>query len=162
MLSSDDSGNYRTGTFFYQGQTGSQGMIFTPYGLIHNPPDNSMAILFSQNGQDSNSIAIVDDPINRIKNLAKGEVGIANYGTGTNVICKANGDVDVTGTNDVNITLPAANSVNITIDTMTAVIDASGITITNGDVVADGISLKTHTHPIVGGSSAPGPTGAPT
>ena len=31
-----------------------------------------------------------------------------------------------------------------------------------GDIVSDGISLESHTHPINSGSSAPGPTGAPT
>ena len=33
--------------------------------------------------------------------------------------------------------------------------------ITKGDVIADTISLKTHEHPILSGSSAPGPTGVP-
>ena len=103
--------------------------------------------------------AIVDDPKNRFKNLAKGEVCVGNYLTGANVVFRANGDIEIVGDNDIKITVPDANEVNITIDTMVCKIDSAGIDITNGDVVADGISLKTHVHSGVqsGGSN----TGAP-
>lgn len=160
LLSSDDSGSYRRGTFFYQGQTGSKAVIFTPYGLCSRPPDEAMAIILSQNGQDSNGIAFVDDPLNRFKDLEKGEVAIGNYLTGSRVVFKENGDIDITANADINIALTGAAT--ITAGSMVCVINSDGIDITDGDVVADGISLKTHTHPITSGSSAPGPTGAPT
>lgn len=39
---------------------------------------------------------------------------------------------------------------------------SGGLANTGGDIVSDSISLENHTHPINSGSSAPGPTGAPT
>lgn len=39
---------------------------------------------------------------------------------------------------------------------------SGGLVNAGGDIVSDGISLETHTHPINSGSSAPGPTGTPT
>lgn len=158
MVSSDDTGNYRFGQFFYQGQT-SKGQIFTPYGFYHNPPDNSLAIIFAQNGQDSNRIAMVSDPNNRKKNLAKGEAGIENAVTGSFVLMKEDGSIEVEAAGDVTIT--AAQNVTITADNVSfnltgtstftiggtsITIDSSGITVTGGDIVADGKSLKTHVH----------------
>ena len=61
------------------------------------------------------------------------------------------GGISITGSDG-----GAANMNNINI-----IINTGNITLTSGDVVADGISLKNHTHPINSGSSAPGPTGAP-
>jgi len=191
MVSSDDTGNYRSGQFFYQGQT-SKGQIFTPYGFIHNPPDNSLAILFSQNGQDSNTIAIVSDPKNRKKNLAKGEAGVENQLTSAYILFDEDGDVEintpvrdinvtaaqdvnVTATRDVaitagrdvtvsagrNVTITAADDITIAGDNLTfnitgnsifniggttITINSGGITVSGGDVIADGVSLKTHVH----------------
>lgn len=174
MVSSDDTGKLRFGQFFYQGQT-SKGQIFTPYGFYHNPPDDSLAIIFAQNGQDSNRIAMVSDPNKRKKNLAKGEAGIENAVTGSFVLMKEDGSIEIDSPDDVTIT--SAKSVTITADNVSfnltgtstftiggtsITIDANGITVTGGDIVADGISLKAHTHPITSGSSAPGPTGTPT
>lgn len=182
MVSSDDTGNFRFGQFFYQGQT-SKGQIFTPYGFYHNPPNDSLAIMFAQNGQDSNRIAMVSDPKNRKKNLAKGEAGIENAVTGSFVLMKEDGsiEIDAAGAVTVNagaeVTITAATNVTVTADNVSFIltgtstftiggtsitIDSSGITVTSGDIVADGISLKGHTHPITSGSSAPGPTGTPT
>ena len=47
----------------------------------------------------------------------------------------------------------AINKVQVTIGGMTMLVNSGGVTVTGGDVVADGISLKTHTH----GGVTPGP-----
>ena len=195
LISSDDSGDLRKGIFSYQGKQ-IKGTLFTPYGLLHNPPNSSLVITWSQNGQESNEIGIADDVKNRtLKSLQKGEVAVTNYLTGAYVLFKSDGNIDVVSPSDVNVTcvnanvtasndvtVSASNDVSVTasndvtisavnanvtassgasftIGSMSASIDSSGITVTNGDIVADGISLKTHVHTGVttGGSNTGGP-----
>ena len=50
-------------------------------------------------------------------------------------------------TNDGNAVLTLGTSCTVKIGGTTAVLSATGITITGGDVIADGISLKHHKHP---------------
>lgn len=150
MTSSDDSGNYRRGYYTYQGQEGGKGYIFTPYGFIHNPPDNSLALILSQNGQDSNSITMVDKPKTRKKNLSKGASGIENQTVGSYIVLE-NPDIEMHSPNDITITATDINitisgSITFTTGGASVTLDSSGITVTSGDVVADGISLKTHVH----------------
>jgi len=136
LISSDDSGKLRFGTFKYQGRTKDvKGNIFTPYGLMHNPPDNSMALMWSQNGQESNPITIVDDPNNRIlKNLAKGEVAVGNYLSGSYIHFKANGDILI---NNVN------GSTSILVKTNEIVMTATQVTVV-GDLRATGDIIDNH------------------
>ena len=49
----------------------------------------------------------------------------------------------------------------ITIGSTTFEFTSTGLLVTGGGVKANLIDLETHKHPIVGGSSAPGPTGTP-
>lgn len=82
LLSVDDSGGLRFGTVSMLGKT-QKVMIFSPYGLMHNPPTSSLSLVWSQQGQESNGIAMADDPNNRtLKDLKSGEVAIGNYITG--------------------------------------------------------------------------------
>lgn len=157
LLSSDDRGNFRSGSFTYQGQGSANGQIYTPYGFIHNPPDGSLAFMFSQNGQNSNLIAMVSDPKNRKKTLNKGEAGIENQVTGSYILMDSNGDVEINAPASVNIV--AATDLTVTIGAMVLTVNNSGINVTGGDIVADGVSLKSHVHSGVttGGSN----TGAP-
>lgn len=181
MTSSDDSFDNRRGVFQYQGQDGSLGTIITPYGHCSNPPNNSLAFIFSQNGQDSNAVALVDDPKNRFRNLKKGEVAVGNYTTRAKVLFDEGGnveidspDADVTITAGRDVVINAADDITIngdnlsfnitgtstfTIGGTSITIDSSGITVTSGDIVADGISLKSHLHTGVqaGGSNTGGP-----
>ena len=161
----DDTIDLRGGTLGYQGLA-QEGTLWTPYGLCHNPPVGSLAIVWAQNGQDSNAIGIADAPaIRTLRNLKSGEVGLANYLTGSYALFKENGDLDVTAVNaNVNI---VANNVNITltgaatftIGGTTITLSESGISVAGGDVTADGVSLKTHTHSGVQPGS--GNTGGP-
>lgn len=82
LLSVDDSGALRLGQVYSLGKN-QTAMIFSPYGLMHNPPENSLVIIWNQQAQDSNSIGIADDPNNRtLKDLSSGEVALGNYLTG--------------------------------------------------------------------------------
>lgn len=155
MTSSDDSGNLRFGRFKYQGRTSDvKGNIFTPYGLMHNPPDGSMAMIFSQNAQESNPITIVDDPNNRtLKNLAKGEVAVGNYLSGSYIHFLANGDILINNVSGNSSILVKTNEVVITATmvTVTGDLRVSGDAIdnfgTNSNNLADMRSIfNAHQH----------------
>jgi len=143
-----------------------------------------MGLVFLMRGNESNSIVIADDPKNRVKNLAEGEVGIANYQTGTHFIMKENGDWDIqvngnvnlTATGDANITVGGNCTINAedgeiflnspvirwrsgTIDINGVTVNNGDVNVTNGDVLAETISVQTHVH---GGVTAgSGSTGDP-
>ena len=89
--------------------------------------------------------------------MAKGECAIVNYLTGAHVYLKENGDIAINAPNNINVDLTGAATFNTGGATVT--IDSSGVTVTGGDVVADGVSLKTHVHG--GVDPGAGNTGAP-
>lgn len=118
------------------------------YGFTSVPLAGAEAVVVFVNGRRDHGLAVaVDDRSHRLTGLEQGEVAIYSE-TGSKVVLKANGDVEVT--------------------------PASGVVKVVGDVEADGISLKTHTHPgstlvttaTVGASATlgtiSGNTGAPT
>lgn len=75
-------------------------MLFTPYGLMHNPPENSMALVWSQQGHESNGIGMADDPANRtLKGLLPGEVAVGNYQTGAYILFDAQGSCKIHANN---------------------------------------------------------------
>ena len=112
--------------------------IVAGFGALNITPATDAGIsMQSDNGQ--NYIVIEDDIIK-----------IVTHGT-VSVEC-ATLNATVSGT--TNITCPSVN--------LTGNLNVTGnITVTSGDIVSDGKNLETHVHPILGGSSAPGPTGPP-
>lgn len=163
MVGSDDSGNFRTADLQYLGRT-TKGQLFSPYGLIVNPPANSMAVVLAQNAQESNLIALVDDPINRtIKNLKPGEVALSNYVAGQYVYFKENGDAEVKADKVVILvggTTVTIENGQITVDgadtTLNGNLQVNGNIMSTGNVDADGevtadasgtgVTLTGHTH----------------
>lgn len=119
LVSVDDSRNLRFGNMNFLGKN-QKGNVFSPYGLVHNPPVNSMGVIFALQGQESNLIGIFDDPKNRtLKNLKQGEIGLNNYITtdylyfdedGTLKV-KVTEDIDTDVGNDINTV--AGNDINI-------------------------------------------------
>ena len=92
LLATDDSGDMRIGTISAMGKEQSV-FLFTPYGVMSHPPNDSMVMLWNQQGHESNGIGIADDPTNRIlKDLAEGEFAVGNYLTGDYVLFNENGD----------------------------------------------------------------------
>jgi phage gp45-like len=92
LLSVDDSGDYQFMTVTTLGKT-QKVLSFKPYGLMSNPPADSIVSLLSQQGQESNGIGTADDPKNRpIKNMATGQVGLGNYITASYITFDENGD----------------------------------------------------------------------
>lgn len=183
LIASNDEKDILKATYSYLGKQ-VDGAYFVPYGLISRPPAGSIAMVFSQNGDQSKPIGIADSPKERgQRGNAEYETGLENYKTGNYIILKDNGDIDVISQNNVNvqtvadvnvnaggnitansggdvkvtasgditgnatnITLTASNGASFTIGSTSFTMGPSGLEITNGDVVADGISLKTHKH----------------
>lgn len=131
----DDSGNYRNAMISSLGKN-QKCQVLSPYGLCSNPPDNSLAALFNLQGIAANTIAIVDDPKNRKKNLAKGEVALYNYTSGSLIHLKEDGTVIIDNNSGSIVTLSPSGVVNIeasttNITSTTAVnIEAPTVTIT--------------------------------
>lgn len=90
----DDTGNFQRAAISTLGKE-QKVMVLTPYGLCSNPSDESLAITFNINGVAANTVAIIDDPKNRKKNLAKGEVALYNYETESIVYLKEDNSVVV-------------------------------------------------------------------
>ena len=148
LISSNDAGNLQQGVFTYMGST-PKGQIFVPYGVLMNPPAGSQMAVFAQNGNESNAIGFASDPNNRtLRNLAPGEYGISNYVTGSFVIFRANGDIEISSEADVaiskaaTVSVVAATAVSITAPQTTI---AGNVTI-NGNLVNNGITFGTHVH----------------
>ena len=156
LESSDDSGGTRRGTATWLGRSGQPIQLASLYGLVHNPPAGSQVLLLPQNGQESASIGLPDHPVLRpLKNLLEGEVAVINYLTGSYVLFKENGDIEVVTTagnlianiaGDMTATITGNMNATVTGNiTMTAaqinlngvIIDASGNITTPGIVTAD-------------------------
>jgi phage gp45-like len=95
LLSVDDSDNLRFGMISTLGKN-QKILIFSPYGLMHSPPADSMVLMWSQQGRESNGIGIADDPKNRtLKDLAEGEVALGNYLTGSYILFDQQGGCQI-------------------------------------------------------------------
>ena len=101
-----------------------------------------------------------------------GEIEASN--AGGSIILKPSGVIEATATTKMTFTAPLFEFIGAMVvqgalaiaGTFSKVgggaIQASGgFDVTSGDVTADSISLKTHTHNITSGSSSPGPTAGP-
>lgn len=114
ILSIDDSGDFQYGQVSYLGKE-HKVLIFYPYGLVGKPPADSMSLLWSQQGQESNGIGIAGDPKTRpLKDLKDGESALVNHVTGDYVYLKENGDLHAKVSGDL-IADVGGNSV-VTVD----------------------------------------------
>ena len=73
--------------------------VVYPYGLTANAPEGSLCVSWQVSGQESDRVAIADDPQNRPKDLEPGEVVVSNHLTKSEIRFKANGDIDITAPN---------------------------------------------------------------
>lgn len=139
LNSVDDSGNLRRGTASWLGRNGQPVQLASLYGVVHNPPTGSQVVLFPQNGQESNSIGFPDHPeLRPLKNLLPGEVAIVNYLTGSYVLFKENGDIEVVASS--NLTATVSGNITATaaqINLNGVIIDSSGNITTPGVITAD-------------------------
>jgi len=120
----------------------ADGLIVFPYGIHGNVPADSLALMFSVQGNPDNRAAIAWTPKDRPK-LAGSEVAFYHPPTDAFIIWRANGELDIEtgtgGTKDINI---KAASVNIT-----ANVNIVGDTTFTGTVKANGKVIDdTHQH----------------
>ncbi len=134
-LVTTDTGDYRRTGISYQGISNKQAVDLTPYGFFHNTPEGGLALVFAQNGQESNPVVIMDDPKNRFKNTSEGETGLYNQLTEDLIHLRADGSI-----------LLKVSGSTMVFENGTLTVSNANVIVTSGDVIADGISLKTHTH----------------
>ena len=133
--------------FFFLGQS-PKARIVTPLGFFNKPANGINSVLFSLMGNASNQLAIALMPKGETTVLNDGEFGMKVPGKSIWVIFRNDETIEL----KINDTTLIATEGNINVTNAT-------INVTNGDVIADGISLKNHVHGGVesGGST----TGAP-
>lgn len=185
-LSSSDSGVTQVAQVSYLGKVANAELV-SVYGLSSNAPVGSTVLLFNVQAQEENRAGIANYPGARFKNLKAGEVAVGNYVTKSVIKFLENGNIEITGkndlniniTNDGNITIAGAATLNITGGTeinspnntlngnltINGNLSVNGDSVstgnftTSGDVIASGISLSTHVHGGVtpGGGTTDGP-----
>jgi phage gp45-like len=144
---STDTNPYQVAQVKYEGKTANAEIVY-PYGLGGNPPTNSVCLMFNVSAQEENRAAIASTPTLRIKNLKEGEVYVSNLTTGSSVIFKNSGDIDVTAVGDVNIkssadvNIDAGNKTNINASTEVSItapnVTINGNATVNGNITATG------------------------
>lgn len=120
--------------FLYLGQN-PKARIVTPFGFLNKPQDGTNSLLLSLLGNASNQLAIALMPKGETVVLNDGEFGMKVPGKSIWVIFRNDETIEL----KINDTTLIASEGNINVTNAT-------INVTNGDVVADGISLKNHVH----------------
>lgn len=126
---------------------------FQGYGFTSVPLPGGSALVVCVGGSRSHPVIVAtDDARYRLTGLQPGEVALYTD-QGDKIHIKRGGNIDIVAATKLKITAPAIE--------MTGPLTVAGnITVTGGNVVADGIGLKTHVHPGVTAGSAS--TGLPT
>ncbi len=108
--------------------------VIQTYGMAHNPPVGSIAVLMAVGGDTGDYMALPSgNPSARMGGLAQGEAGIYRWPDGTRIMLRGGGVIEVLAatrvtisTGDVEVTAP----IGVTITTPTATI--------NGDLKVTG------------------------
>ena len=103
------------------GRSGARlsGVRLQPFGIITNPPKGSPVFAFCEHGNLAEARFVITGDANPPQPVQEGETLI--YGGGSTILLKTNGDIEIRPAGDVKVI--------------------------GGDVIADGVSLKSHTHP---------------
>lgn len=121
---------------------------FQNYGFTSQPPSGAeVAAVFVSGNRDHGLAVAIDDRRYRVGGLATGEVAIYDD-LGHRVLLTRTGIVIDGATHEIHIN----NCPNV-------IVTDGDVTVNGGDVIADGVSLKTHVHTGVQAGSSD--TGAP-
>ena len=149
IVSVDDSADIRFGVVKYLGKE-QECQIFTPYGIMSNPPENSMGPIFQIDGEESKLMGMFDRTDNRpVKNLESGEVAVGNYETGDYVKFKDGNIIEISCGGDLNITVSGTATIDGDLDVTGEVTAKSGSPATK-------VTLSQHVHPGTGSPPTPG------
>lgn len=91
------------------GKVSDMEMLF-PYGLSANLPKDSIVLLLSVQGDESNQAGIGYRHDLRPKNLKEGEVEVGNFLQGTSIKFDVDGNIHITGTVYINGELYTAHT----------------------------------------------------
>lgn len=111
-LVTDDSHDYPRGQADYNGKT-TEFLRYSPYGLESNPPKGIWVLLLDSQGQESTKIGLSADYLNRIKNKKSGEVRLRNTITGSNILLKEDGNIEIDCKNNLTATVAGNANINV-------------------------------------------------
>jgi phage gp45-like len=162
----DDDDQFPVQKVSYMGKTGNSIMVF-PYGIHGNVPADSLALMFSVQGNPDNRASIAWTPKTR-PTLADGEVAFYHPPTDAFIIWREDGNLEIetgdSGSQPITIKCTTATveaSSSISIDTPTATftgdVNIEGSAAVSGDInitggsyatdhASDGISFTDHVH----------------
>lgn len=145
-LKMDDTGTFPSVQISYMSITDDATPI-AQYGTHGSPPVGTPCLVLTVGGDEGNKYVIPLSVENRPQ-LEEDEFVTGNFKVGSTVLFDKNGNIVIKSNKKVEV-----EATEITIN--------GNVTVT-GDVVADGISLKTHTHSVsVPSTPYIGSTGAP-
>jgi len=93
-LTNSDGTTYPTTQVSYN-QTASNVVRLSVYGVCSNPPKDSHVLLLNSNASESAKFGIINDLLNRKKELKEGEVALYNTKTESIILLKSDGTVGV-------------------------------------------------------------------
>lgn len=142
---------------------------FQEYGFTSHPKRGAEAIVLCVGGSRAHPIIVaVDDRRFRLKSLAEGEVALYTD-EGDYVWFKRGRNIEVLAGTKAKVTAPEVELVASTrvrlatpLTEITGNVTVNGnVTVTGGNIIADGVGLKTHVHSGVqtGPSNTGGPSG---
>lgn len=161
LISTEEGEDFLRGVITYMGTEGPA-QVLVPYGTMLNPPVGSQMMVFAQGGLQSNAIAIASDPKNRtLKDLEPGEYAVGNYESGSYIVFRNNGDIEVncegdfivnvgqvtTITSDGEITMVTANdNISLEADNQTRIESNLNMRQNNILRINDTTNYDDHTH----------------
>ncbi len=140
--STPDAGNFAKGQVEYQGKIKDVLFVY-PYGSHGIPPVDSLILLNNIKGAEENQAGIPFKPDVRPKLDAEGEYVVGNFEIGSIIKFLENGDIEITGKKDLNVTL--VGNANVTVQGTTTLISTGNVSITaplttiNGPLTVTGI-----------------------
>lgn len=135
----------------YLGKTGNAMMVF-PFGYHANLTPDALGLLFSIAGNEENRAFIGATPQNRPQ-LAAGEVVVYHPDSGSQVLFKASGDIEVTTATNVKVTAGQSVTIDSPQATFTGDVQIDGALNVTGAGSIGGKDFATHVH--VGSPTAP-------
>lgn len=142
LISSDNSGDIKKGIFSFMGSA-PEGVLFSPYGIMSNPPDGSIIMALSQNGNEANQIGVAVNTKDIVDGSKDTDVVIGNPVSKTFIHFRGDKEMDIISPLKVNVTAPdvevnASNKVKVT---------ATDIELVSDTLTHNGINIgETHVH----------------
>ncbi len=127
------SGAYPRCQANYNGKT-TDFLLIIPYGLVSSPPVGSHVVLLSSQGQESVKLGIVSNFDNKAGINDEVLAGLRNGDSGSSIILRANGDIEIDTKNDLIATVDGKVDLTVTGDVNLSVTGDANITVPTGDI----------------------------